>query len=171
MIKKPVRAMLSRMDTGKTIQFLSNPHTLEDEKTAEYEEPEVSGATAPPLRFKYGGSRQIKFECRFIAQGNVNDIAVQVEFIRSLALPVKPNNTPPKAFLAIGGFQMPIRIRNWKVTYNAWTPALKPKDLTVEVHATVDYGTPVPPAQPKPAAKTNKAKAKQNIKIQRITVR
>lgn len=163
MIQKPQRATLTRMDTGEVIEFLSNPHTLEDSKTAVYDEPEVDGAIAPPQKFKYGGPRPIRFICRFISKGNVDAVGSQVEFIRRLAIPIKPTNTPPLVFLTIGSFQMRIRIREWKVLYNDWTPALRPKDLTVEVRATADYGTPVPPPQPKPA-KQNKAKAKQNSK-------
>lgn len=181
MIQRPVRATLARLDTGETIEFLANPHTMEDLKSAVYDEPEVSGAIAPPLAFKHGGAREVRFACRFIAQGNVAEVASQVEFIRALALPAGPNKIPPMAFLTIGGFQMPLRVREWRVTYNAWTPALKPRDLTVEVQATVDYGTPVPPPQPKPA-KVNTAKARQSVRgkgrpkkaipqVERITVR
>lgn len=170
MIQKPERATLARMDTGQVIQFLSNPYILEDEKTAEYDLPEVSGSIAPPLRFKYGGARQVRFACRFISRGNADSVAVQVEFIRRLAIPTGPKKVPPLAFLTIGGFQSALRIRDWKVTYNAWTPALRPRDLTVEVQATVDYGVPAPPPQPKPAAR-NTAKSKQNIRIERIKVR
>ncbi|MDI3548124.1 MAG: hypothetical protein PWR10_1776 [Halanaerobiales bacterium] len=176
MIQKPQRATLARMDTGEVIEFLANPHMLEDSKSAVYDEPEVDGAVAPPLKFKYGGARSIQFMCRFISQGNVDAVTKQVEFIRYLAIPVKPKNVPPLAFLTVGSFQMPIRIREWKVLYNNWTPALKPKDITVEVWATTDYGTPVPPPQPKPA-NANKAKAKQNSKkdlikeVQSVTMR
>lgn len=163
MIKKPQRATLTRVDTGEVIEFLANPHTLEDSKTAVYEEPEVDGAVAPPLKFKHGGPRLVRFLCRFISQGNVDTVSNQVEFIRRLAIPVKPANVPPMAFLTIGGFQSRIRIQEWKVLYNNWTPALRPRDLSVEVRAVVDYGTPVPPPQPKPAKQDN-AKAKQNSK-------
>lgn len=163
MIQKPERAMLTRMDTGEVIEFLSNPHLLEDLKSAIYDEPEVSGAVAPPLQFKYGGPRQVRFVCRFISQGNVGDVAKQVEFIRYLAFPTGPDNVPPLAFITIGGFQMPIRIREWRVTYNSWTPALKPRDLTVEVQSTVDYGTPAPPPQPKPGGE-KKAQARQAVR-------
>jgi hypothetical protein len=166
MIQKPQRAMLARMDTGEVIEFLTNPYTLEDSKTAVYDEPEVNGAVAPPLNFKHGGARQVRFACRFISQGNVDAVSKQVEFIRRLAIPVKPNNVPPLAFLTIGGFQAPIRIKEWKVLYNSWTPTLRPRDISVEVQATVDYGTPAPPPQPK-LAKVNQAKAKQSIKIER----
>lgn len=163
MMQKPVRATLTRTDTGETISFLYNPYVLEDAKGNEYEEPEVEGALAPPLVFKHGGTRRVRFACRFISQGNPDVVAQQVEFIRRLANPVQPANVPPLAFVTIGGFDMPIRIMEWRVVYNEWTPALKPKDLYVEVEAAVDYKTPAPPPQPQPGKKNN-AKAKQNSK-------
>lgn len=174
MIQKPARAMLARMDTGEVIEFINNPHVLEDEKSAEYDMPEVNGAIAPPLQFKYGGARTIRFEVRYIAQGNVDQIARQIEFVRNLAIPVKPKNVPPLARLSIGGFQVPIRITRWRVPYSDWTPALRPKDVTLEVEAVVDYGTQAP-AQPKPAS-VNKAKGKQAVKknatkVQKIKVK
>jgi hypothetical protein len=170
MIQKPERAMLARMDTGEVIEFLSNPHLLEDLKSAVYDEPEVSGAVAPPLQFKHGGPRQVRFQVRSITQGNIADVTRQVEFIRRLALPTAPNNVPPLAFITIGGFQTPIKIRKWQVNYNAWTPALKPRDLSVEVQATVDYGVPPPPPQPKPGG-VKKAAAKQAIKAKKPCLR
>ena len=156
MMQKPVRATLTRTDTGETISFLYNPYVLEDAKGNEYEA-EVEGALRP-AGVGIGGTRRVRFACRFISQGNPdvggsrwNSFGWQTLF----NLPMSPL---PCYYRRL---DMPIRIMEWRVVYNEWTPALKPKDLYVEV-AAVDYN-PAPPPQPQPGKKNN-AKAKQNSK-------
>ncbi|MGE5551523.1 MAG: hypothetical protein ACM3ZC_13505 [Bacteroidota bacterium] len=148
----PARASLTRIDTGESVTLLANPHALNDSKAAEYDRPEVSKAVAPPFKFKFGGSRDITFAFRLIARGNVDEIEQQINTLRSFTLPAGPAKDPPVVMFVAGQLQEKVRVMEIRSTVDAWTPALRPRDVMVEVTLSVDYGVKLP-AQPKPAAK------------------
>ncbi|MGE5528055.1 MAG: hypothetical protein ACM3X6_02805 [Patescibacteria group bacterium] len=169
----PARASLTRIDTGETVEFLANPHIMSDSKAAEYDRPEVAKASAPPFRFKFGGSRDIAFSFRLIARGNVDAIEAQINTLRSFTLPAGPNKEPPAAMFVMGQTQLKVRVMELRHTVDAWTPGLRPRDVTVDVALSVDYGTKVP-KQPKPGSKDSQAgrgRSRDRGKVTRINIR
>jgi hypothetical protein len=137
---KITRATLSRLDTGEMIEFLTNPHGMDEEKGAQYDDEEVSGAVAPTPKFKNGGAKLVKFSIRFIAKGQ--KALDQKLFLDKLVIPTGPKKIPPKVYFCMGKVNYYLHFRDLKTTYATFNPSLMPVDFTIDVSASVVYDAP-----------------------------
>ena len=140
--KKPPRVTLTNQTTGKKIEFITNPHELEEAKSVIWEEPAVAGAEGPPMKFKHGGPRTFRLTATFIAKGDADDIIAQLDDIRDLSKPQGGLKEPPKVLVTVGETMNEIcRLKNYSIKHQAFTTALKPSRGDVTLDFSLVYNT------------------------------
>lgn len=133
------RATITSESGGGVLEFLYNPHEMEETKSVVWEQPETEGSEGPPTKFKRGGPKNFRLTARFLNTGNPDDIETQLDTIRGYARPTGPSSTPPRLMLGIGKIAEPVYLLEYRIQTTAFTAGLRPKDVTVEMSLTRIY--------------------------------
>jgi len=136
--EKVARATITS-ESGGVLEFLYNPHELEEAKFVVWEQPETEGGEGPPTKFKRGGPKTFRLTAKFINTGNPDEIEAQLDTIRGYAKPTGPSSTPPRLMLGVGKIAEPVYLLEYRIIWNQFTPGLRPKEVQVEMNLTRIY--------------------------------
>ncbi len=100
-----LRILFYNINTGTKISFVATPESMQDGYTANFNEVELLGRSAPVLVYSGGSSRTLDFSVVFHEDllENDTDIRVFADKLRALSLPVYDSGIKvPKVYFRIG---------------------------------------------------------------------